>query len=234
MASAASLSRQTVYSYEILRKFVSHHLNTSFYNVYKYRVLINRYIYARSFFFSWRCCYYTYSFFYGLIVLWDKPWLWDINYCYYNYPYHSVTSGVWWYYMISMAFYWALSFSQFFDVKRKDFWQMFVHHIATILLMCFSWAVNLTRVGTLVLLLHDSADILLEVKLLEEASDYGFLSFRFIFIVNLQAAKMAKYANYQKVCDCIFTVFTILWIVTRIIVFPAWILWRYVLIIFRF
>ncbi|XP_071573348.1 ceramide synthase 6 [Temnothorax nylanderi] len=149
----------------------------------------------------WRCFYYTYSFFYGLVVLWDKPWLWDIKHCYYNYPYHPVTSDIWWYYMISMAFYWALSFSQFFDVRRKDFWQMFIHHIATISLMCFSWVGNLTRIGSLVLLVHDSADIFLE------------------------AAKISKYANYQKICDCIFVVFTILWIGTRMGVYPFWIIY---------
>lgn len=41
---------------------------------------------------------------------------------------------------------------------------------------------------------------------------------------------MAKYANYQKVCDIIFVIFTILWIVTRIGVYPFWIIYRYVLI----
>lgn len=112
---------------------------------------------------SWRCLYYTYSFFFGLFILWDKPWLWDINHCYYNYPYHPLSNDVWWYYMVSMAFYWSLSFSQYFDVKRKDFWQMFVHHIATIVLMSFSWVGNLTRIGSLVLLVHDCADIFLEV-----------------------------------------------------------------------
>lgn len=39
---------------------------------------------------------------------------------------------------------------------------------------------------------------------------------------------MAKYANYQKVCDCIFVMFTILWIVTRTGVYPFWIIYRYV------
>lgn len=113
---------------------------------------------------SWRCLYYTYSFLFGLFILWDKAWLWNINNCYYNYPYHPISSEVWWYYMVSMAFYWSLSFSQYFDVKRKDFWQMFVHHIATIVLMCFSWVGNLTRIGSLVLLVHDCADIFLEVR----------------------------------------------------------------------
>ena len=63
----------------------------------------------------------------------------------YNYPHHVVDRDVWWYYMIELSFYWALCFSQFYDVKRKDFWEMFIHHITTIALMAFSWTCNLTR-----------------------------------------------------------------------------------------
>ncbi|XP_034941966.1 ceramide synthase 6 [Chelonus insularis] len=149
---------------------------------------------------SWRCLYYVLIFIYGLVILWDKPWLWDIKHCYYGYPYHAVTDDIWWYYMISMAFYWSLSISQFFDVKRKDFWQMFIHHKATIILMCFSWVGNLTRIGSLVLVVHDCADIFLE------------------------AAKMAKYASYQKTCDAIFGIFTVLWLITRMGIYPLWII----------
>ena len=76
---------------------------------------------------------------------------------------HPLTDGIWWYYMIEISFYVSLTVSQFFDVKRKDFWEMFVHHIATISLMTFSWTVNLTRIGTLILLVHDVADGFLEV-----------------------------------------------------------------------
>ncbi|VVC88818.1 unnamed protein product [Leptidea sinapis] len=64
--------------------------------------------------------------------------------------------------MVSSAFYWSLTISQFWDVRRKDFWQMFIHHIATIALLSFSWVCNLHRIGTLVLLLHDCADIFVE------------------------------------------------------------------------
>lgn len=139
---------------------------------------------------AWRCTYYTTSTIYGIYILWDKEWLWDIDHCYLGYPhqvkysiyskfeykilqivqlelvliFQGVTDDVWWHYMISLSFYWSLTVSQFFDIKRKDFWQMFVHHIATIMLMSFSWVTNLHRVGTLVLLLHDCADIFLEVS----------------------------------------------------------------------
>lgn len=93
--------------------------------------------------------------------------------------------------------------SQFFDVKRKDFWQMFLHHISTIILICFSWVVNLTRIGSLVLLVHDCADIFLE------------------------AAKMARYGGYQKLFYSLFIVFAVVWIITRLGFYPFWIIRRY-------
>ena len=93
--------------------------------------------------------------------------------------------------MLELAFYWSLSFSQFFDVKRKDFWEMFIHHMTTITLMIFSWSTHFIRVGTLVLLIHDSSDHLLEL------------------------AKMFRYANYRRSCDVVFVIFAIVWVVTR-------------------
>ncbi|CAI6375086.1 unnamed protein product [Macrosiphum euphorbiae] len=69
------------------------------------------------------------------------------------YPHKGVTRDTWWYYMMSLTSYWALAVSQFFDVKRKDFWQMIVHHICTICLLSFSWILVfifvwlLTRIG---------------------------------------------------------------------------------------
>ena len=41
---------------------------------------------------------------------------------------------------------------------------MVVHHVATVLLMYFSWIMNFVRVGTLVLLVHDVADSWLAVS----------------------------------------------------------------------
>lgn len=178
---------------------------------------------------SWRFMYYTYSFTFGLYVLWDKPWFWDVKNCWYGYPhqviiiffelfdfffyflnamakyvnsifslffFQSVDTEIWSYYMFSMSFYWSLVVSQFFDVKRKDFWQMFVHHIVTLLLMALSWVCNLHRVGSLVLVIHDCADIFLE------------------------AAKITKYAGYQKLCDGVFAAFTVIWIATRLGFYP--------------
>uniref|UniRef100_A0AC34GPZ2 TLC domain-containing protein n=1 Tax=Panagrolaimus sp. ES5 TaxID=591445 RepID=A0AC34GPZ2_9BILA len=43
-----------------------------------------------------RCVCYLLLFFYGLFVLWDKPWLMDIKQCWIGYPYHPVDSSVCW------------------------------------------------------------------------------------------------------------------------------------------
>lgn len=46
----------------------------------------------------------------------------------------------------------------------QDFKEQVIHHIATLTLLSFSWISNYIRIGTLVMALHDSADILLEVS----------------------------------------------------------------------
>jgi len=148
---------------------------------------------------GWRWLYYTGMTVYGVWCLWDKPWLWNILDCWYNYPHHDIERSVWWYYMIELSFYWSLSISQFTDVKRKDFVEMFIHHLTTIALLSFSWTCNLTRCGSLVLLTHDCADIFLE------------------------AAKMLHYAKLNMLCDITFAVFLLVWTCTRLGVFPTWI-----------
>ncbi|KAI8442009.1 hypothetical protein MSG28_005662 [Choristoneura fumiferana] len=113
----------------------------------------------------WKSAFLTYNFLCGVYILWDKEWLWDIDHCYIGHPHQGYTNGMWWYYMVTSAFYWSLLLSQFWDVRRKDFWQNFVHHLATISLISFSWVLNAHRVGTLVILSHDPAEIFLEVKI---------------------------------------------------------------------
>ena len=41
---------------------------------------------------------------------------------------------------------------------------MFFHHIATIVLIAFSYSVNYTNIGMLIMSLHDFSDIFLEVS----------------------------------------------------------------------
>lgn len=50
------------------------------------------------------------------------------------------------------------------EEHRKDYAQMFTHHVVTVLLMTFSYVLNWTRVGNAILCIMDFVDILLPVR----------------------------------------------------------------------
>uniref|UniRef100_A0A3Q3F817 Ceramide synthase 3b n=1 Tax=Labrus bergylta TaxID=56723 RepID=A0A3Q3F817_9LABR len=132
---------------------------------------------------SWRCVFYFFAFVYGVWALYD-----------------SMLLSQYWYYLLEMGFYLSLLLSLTFDVKRKDFKEQVIHHIATLTLLSFSWISNYIRVGTLVMALHDSADILLE------------------------GAKVLNYAKWHQTANAMFVVFTLLFMMTRLVIFPFWLI----------
>jgi ceramide synthetase len=153
---------------------------------------------------TWRAIYYLGTCIFGMKILYNKKWLWNTRYCWYDYPHHPVEDEIRWYYIIQLTYYWFLTFSQIYGdstKKRKDFWQMLLHHVAAISLICFSGVLNMVRCGMLTLVLHDTADALLEI------------------------AKMCKYAGWQKTCDTMFVLFTITWMITRLYIYPKYVLY---------
>uniref|UniRef100_A0A8C4Z7H0 Ceramide synthase 2b n=1 Tax=Gadus morhua TaxID=8049 RepID=A0A8C4Z7H0_GADMO len=161
---------------------------------------------------SWRFTFYLLAFFAGLATLIDKPWFYDLKEMWEGFPVLSLLPSQYWYYMIELGFYVALLFSVAFDVKRKDFNEQIIHHLATIVLLCFSWCMNYIRAGTLVMLLHDSSDYFLE------------------------SAKMFNYAGWRTTCNCIFIVFASIFIFTRLVIFPFKIIyctWVYPVTIYK-
>ena len=153
---------------------------------------------------TWRAVYYAGTCWYGMSILYKKQWLWDTRYCWYDYPHHHVEDDVRRFYMVQLTYYWFLTCSQIYGdstKKRSDFWEMLIHHIATISLICFSWVLNMVRAGMLVLVIHDIADLLLEI------------------------AKMCKYSNYQKACNVMFAIFVFTWIYTRLYIYPKYVVY---------
>lgn len=50
-----------------------------------------------------------------------------------------------------------------------------------------------------------------------------FLLFAFVCVcVFQQAAKMANYAKYQRLCDFLFIVFSVAFFITRLVIYPIW------------
>ncbi|XP_038634026.1 ceramide synthase 2-like [Scyliorhinus canicula] len=145
---------------------------------------------------SWRFAFYLLAFVAGLCVLLDKPWFWDQKECWKGYPQQMLLPSHYWYYMIELAFYWSLLLRVSLDVKRKDFKEQIIHHIATIFLIGFSYCANYIRVGTLVMLVHDASDYIME------------------------CAKMLNYAGWRRSCDVLFVAFAVVFLITRLIIFP--------------
>jgi len=86
--------------------------------------------------------------------------------------------------------------SQFMDTKRKDFWEMFIHHIATLVLISLSYFQGTYRIGALVMVTHDIADIFLEI------------------------GKCCLYTKRFTASNIIFGLFATSFFISRLVVFP--------------
>ncbi|XP_056138126.1 ceramide synthase 2 [Lampris incognitus] len=160
---------------------------------------------------SWRCVFYLCAFAGGIVALYDKPWLYNLREVWAGFPKQSLLPSQHGYYLLEMGFYLSLLLSLSFDVKRKDFREQVLHHIATLTLLAFSWVSNYIRIGTLVMATHDSADIFLE------------------------GAKVFNYAKWRRTADAMFVVFTVLFTLTRLVILPFWLIhctWVYPLELF--
>jgi len=150
---------------------------------------------------SWRFIFYLAAFTFGMSILLQAPWFYDTLECWLdNYPHQSMWTSVYYYYMIEGGFYFSLLLTLMKDVKRKDFGEQIIHHLATLFLIIFSYLANFIRIGSMVMVVHDVSDILLEL------------------------AKCFVY-NGNKIADDIFTAFAVVFIISRIIVFPYLILY---------
>lgn len=149
---------------------------------------------------SYRFFCYVFLWGYGLWALHDKIWVYDTVQCWVNFPFQDLDPEIYFYYLIELAFYCTLCISLFSDVRRKDFTEQIIHHIATITLITCSYCANFTRVGTLVIIIHDASDVWLE------------------------GAKLFVYCRKNKIADQLFTVFAIVFLVTRDLVYPYMVL----------
>lgn len=149
----------------------------------------------------WRASFYAFIWIYGIWVGYRESWLLDIRAIWAGWPLEqSASTEVRWYYFLSTGHYLHLFVTQFWEPKRKDWWEMFIHHIVTMLLLFFSYIVNFVRIGTVVLLCHDGSDVFLEV------------------------AKLFNYLRLGTACDICFTVFALAFFLGRLVLYP----WRVV------
>lgn len=70
-----------------------------------------------------------------------------------------------WYILVQYAFWLQQIMVINIEKKRKDYWQMFTHHIVTTMLIFTSYGYHQTKVANLILCFMDPVDILLAVSI---------------------------------------------------------------------
>ncbi|XP_074157688.1 ceramide synthase 4-like [Sminthopsis crassicaudata] len=149
----------------------------------------------------WRFLFYSCSFFGGFLIFCNETWFSQPETVWNGYPKQPLKTTIYWWYLLELSFYLSLLLTLTLDVKRKDFIGQVIHHFVTITLISFAYSANFVNVGALVLLLHDVSDIFLE------------------------AYKMLSYAQWKQAREAIFILFTLVFLVTRLILFPIKVLY---------
>ena len=151
----------------------------------------------------WKMTYYLGSSILGLLVSCREIWFGDTRFFWLgcaNYPpcHHYLPKGVFFFYCLSTGWYiQSIHYLLFIETRRKDWLESMIHHGVTLALLALSYYVNLTRIGCMIILLHDVNDIFLEL------------------------AKMCKYVDKNaRLADVFFGLFFLSWVATRVIIFP--------------
>lgn len=155
----------------------------------------------------WKALYYSSAAAYAICVLAREPWILD------PVQYQSVCTAVparfKTYYLVSLAYYINEFITIFIEPRKKDFAEMLIHHVATIILITLSYQKGLVRYGLAILAIHDLADPWLEI-----------------------AKSSLALRNYPAANACFF-VFMVIFIVSRIGIYPYFIVRPATLYLFR-
>ncbi|CCG83669.1 Related to protein LAC1 [Taphrina deformans PYCC 5710] len=140
---------------------------------------------------AWGCSWALTSWSCGMYLFYYSSYWLNLDEFYSTWPEIRLDPLFKLYYLMQISFWLQCILALNLEAKRKDYVQMFGHHILTSTLLIASYAFNTTRVGHVILTLMDFADIFLPL------------------------AKMLKYLGYQNLCDGTFVIFLASWVVTR-------------------
>jgi len=133
----------------------------------------------------------------GFYLAYEGGWISNPELCWTHIWQQDRPPRVLWYYGVQLSWYCFTQIAHMtFDVKRKDYWPMFIHHMVTILLIVFSWYYGYFRIGVVIFVTMDLVDVFLEL-----AKFFNYL-------------KVTILANTFSIC------LILVWIVFRLGCFP--------------
>ena len=157
----------------------------------------------------WRFLLYSVFCAMGAYILFypkNAIWVDDTRHHWVDWPNHPLSDSLVLFYNFQIGSY----IHQLFwtEVTRSDALEMIIHHIVTLCLLVCSYLANFTRVGTSIVLIHDSADIFLE-----SAKVFNYIS----------KAKDRQWA--QRWCDGLFGTFAVVFFITRLVLYPRFMIY---------
>jgi len=149
---------------------------------------------------AWILLYPTMCWSTGMYIMYHSDYWLDLRALWRDWPTREMDGLSKWYYLVQFAFWLQQIVVVNIEERRKDYAQMFTHHVVTCALIFCSYGYHMSKVGTVILCLMDLVDII------------------------LPAAKLLKYLHFQLSCDIMFGVFMVTWFITRHILF-MWVCW---------
>jgi very-long-chain ceramide synthase len=93
----------------------------------------------------------------------SKYWL-ALEYTWKGWPDREMDGLFKWYYLVQFAFWLQQILVVNIEERRKDYAQMFTHHVVTCALMLTSYGYHHYKIGNVILVTMDSVDTILPVK----------------------------------------------------------------------
>lgn len=141
--------------------------------------------------------YYAPMSIFGIQIVLQNDWFFNTRALWTGFPNPTIEPELPLFYGIQASYYIYLLISHLFlDARRKDFWQMLIHHIVTLILVIFSYKFSYLRVGVLVFFTMDICDVFLE------------------------GARSGNYLGWDTISNISFIILLLAWIVLRLLVFP--------------
>lgn len=81
-----------------------------------------------------------------------------------TWPSRQISGELKWYYLVQLSFWLQQLLAINLEKRRKDFAQMFTHHVVTSLLMYVAYAYRWTKIGNVILVIMDVVDVMLPVR----------------------------------------------------------------------
>ncbi|KAI9812776.1 MAG: sphingosine N-acyltransferase lag1 [Pycnora praestabilis] len=144
---------------------------------------------------GWILMYYGAFWSMGMHIMYNSKYWLNFHELWTKWPIREIDGLTKWYYLVQFAFWIQQILVVNIEERRKDYHQMFTHHVVTCVLIFSSYGYHHTRVGNMILCIFDAVDLI------------------------LPTAKILKYLRFKVAPDVAFVVFMVTWFVSRHILF---------------